>query len=176
MKFSAFRLTNLSLLVVATSQAGVLTGKSIETKFLFPDLATQYGATVVSVPSSGIEIPSFPSNFPISTIDFGDDSILITMTFSGTGASAAFNGWQFSEAGTDFSAFTTLAETISGPFTVASGPGFLRVNFSGTSYFAGQFLLLGLDPVAVPEPSSMYLAGVGLAAAITIARLRRLAC
>ena len=103
----------LVLAALLLSGAGVagavpsLTGHTIRTDFLFPNLVTVTD-TEDAVVGPGIEVLGFPSFFPASNVDFEESAIVITLLTTAANPSVAdFNGWRFGDLnGTidDFSA------------------------------------------------------------------------
>lgn len=105
------------------AHAALLDGKTIRTQFFSPNLTTQVGSTIDALVGPGTEIAAFPDALPISSIDFGDTTIRITMTTSRSGSVALFDGYVFS----DF--FGTIAAFNAVELRPASTLGFNFLNF-----------------------------------------------
>src|SRR5579863_2733677 len=99
MSFTPKQLEPLAILVVLACaiappvRADVLTGDTIRTWELYPDLSTIY-AGPVDVVDPGT-ILSFPGFAPIVNIAFNDANITITMVRDATALTSTFNGFRF---------------------------------------------------------------------------------
>ena len=168
----------LSLLVVLVcalalpARADLLTGDTIRTWELYPDLSTIF-AGPVDVVDPGT-ILSFPGFAPIVNIAFNDANITITMVRDATAFTSAFNGFRFFDVSEAPFGAVTLDSATDVPGIDASRVSFdaqnIYVNFSGITYSTGQEV--SLDIRAVPEPASSPVLLV-IAALVTYAVRRR---
>jgi hypothetical protein len=177
MSFSLRHLDPLVLLVmlgcaVALPVRADLSGDTIRTWELYPDLSTIYGGPVDVVDPGSIL--AFPSFAPIVNITFNDANITITMVRDATAFTSAFNGFRFydvSEAGFGSVAIDSATDV---PGIDASRVSFdaqdIYVNFSGITYSTGQEVSLDIAPV--PEPRSLFLLLVITALLLHTARRR----
>lgn len=166
---SLFSLLLLLLVSLPLPSAAIsLTGHTVETTFLYPDNSTVYAgcpcSQVTSVVGSGVEVTGFP-NGNLSDIDFGDSTILISLTQTEGGFNPfdSLNGWRFSDINQTIPSFTNVlvTTTVSSPFVVTFDADNIWLNFDSTTFTAGEYVLLQL----VPEPATATLLGVALVAA-----------
>jgi hypothetical protein len=173
------RLLTLSkaLLVVVCAlalpaRADLLTGDTIRTWELYPDLSTIY-AGPVDVVDPGT-ILSFPGFAPIVNIAFNDANITITMVRDATALTSAFNGFRFFDVSEAPIGAVTLDSVTDVPGIDASRVSFdaqnIYVNFSDITYSTGQEVSLDIRPVPEPAASLVLLA---IAALVTYAVRRR---
>ena len=159
----------LGVMVGEVGQANatpLLNGQVIETTLLFPDTSTVFAGPQTDTVVAGVEIAdAFGQG--VTSIDFSDTNIKFTVLRDDTLPSAAFNGFRFFDVNgtiTPWAVSINLGQT--------SVPGFdnTRLTFDENTIFAnfeslvistGQMVSLDLRPV--PEPSTMFLLGTGLA-------------
>ena len=171
------RLSRVVLVAVACSVTGparadLLTGDTIRTWELYPDLSTIFAGPVDVVDPGNIL--AFPGFAPIVNIAFNDANITITMVRDATAFTSAFNGFRFFDVSEAPFGSVTLDSATDVPGIDASRVSFdaqnIYVNFSGIAYSTGQEV--SLDIRAVPEPASSLVLLV-IAAFVTIAVRRR---
>jgi hypothetical protein len=159
MSLTPKQLEPLAILVVLACaialpvRADVLTGDTIRTWELYPDLSTIYAGPVDVVDPGAIL--AFPSFAPVVNIFFNDANITIQMTRDATAYTSAFNGFRFLDLSEAPFTSVTLDPATDVPGIDASRVTFdaqdIYVNFSGITYSTGQIVSLDLN--AVPEPS-----------------------
>ena len=116
------------------------------------------------ITNSTLEIPEFAG---ISSIEFGDTAIILTLLTSGSGTTAPFYGWRFTDIDggiDDFQSVEVFQSTTTDPFVVSFDADNIWVNAGAGQHFeAGQRLVL-----VIPEPSTGWLiaSGFGLLAAL----------
>jgi hypothetical protein len=158
--------------IALPARADLLTGDTIRTWELYPDLSTIF-AGPVDVVDPGT-ILSFPGFAPIVNIAFNDANITITMVRDATAFTSAFNGFRFFDVSEAPFGAVTLDSATDVPGIDASRVSFdeqnIYVNFSGITYSTGQEV--SLDIRAVPEPASSLVLLV-IAAFVTYAVRRR---
>jgi len=143
--------------VAPPAHASLLTGDTIRTWELYPNLSTIYAGPVdVLDPGS---LLSFPGFAPIADITFSDANITITMDRDATAYTSAFNGFRFFDVSESPFGSVTLDSATDVPGIDASRVTFdsrdIYVNFSGITYSSGEEV--SLDLRAVPEPSSLLM-------------------
>jgi hypothetical protein len=141
--------------VAFPARANLLTGDTIRTWELYPDLSTIYAGPVDVVDPGSVL--SFPGFAPIADITFSDANITITMDRDATAYTSAFNGFHFFDVSEAPFGSVTLDAATDVPGIDASRVSFdaqdIYVNFSGITYSAGEEV--SLDLRAVPEPKSL---------------------
>jgi len=152
------------LLMVTSAQAALLTGQTVQTTFYYPDLSTVYsvgGGPVNSLVGPGVELTTIPGPPYIASIDMSDTSILLTMTYSGTGYVSQFNGWQFSDVNGTIPPIggASLTTDMSG-IVLTFDTDNIWLNFSGVTYSPARYARV--DLTAIPEPGVMWLLGGGV--------------
>ena len=175
MSLTSKQLGSLAVLACAVAlpvRANLLTGDTIRTWELYPDLSMIYAGPIDVVdPGSVLGFPGFA---PIADITFSDANITITMTRDATAYTSAFNGFRFLDLSEAPFTSVTLDPATNVPGIDASRVSFdaqnIYVNFSGIAYSTGQEV--SLDIRAVPEPASSLVLLV-IAALVTIAVRRR---
>jgi len=154
------------------ARADLLTGDTIRTWELYPDLSTIF-AGPVDVVDPGT-ILSFPGFAPIVNIAFNDANITVTMVRDATALTSTFNGFRFFDTSETPFGSVTLDSATDVPGIDASRVSFdaqnIYVNFSDITYSVGQEV--SLDIRAVPEPASSLVL-LMIAAFVTIAVRRR---
>jgi hypothetical protein len=152
--------------VAIPARANLLTGDTIRTWELYPDLSTIYAGPVDVVDPGSIL--SFPGFAPIADITFNDANITITMTRDATAYTSAFNGFRFFDVSEALIGSVSIDSATDVPGIDASRVNFdaqdIYVNFSGITYSTGQEV--SLDLRAVPEPKS-FLVLLVMAALLT---------
>ena len=146
--------------VALPARADLLTGDTIETWELYPDLSTIYGGPVDVVdPGTILDFPGFA---PIADITFSDANITITMTRDATAFTSTFNGFHFLDLTEAPLGSVTLDSATDVPGIDASRVRFdaqdIYVNFSGLTYSTGQEVSLDLLPTPEPRYSVVFLA------------------
>ena len=163
----------LACAVALPAHANLLTGDTIRTWELYPNLSTIYAGPIDVVDPGSIL--AFPGFAPIADISFSDANITITMTRDATAYTSAFNGFRFFDVTEPPIGSITLDGATNVPGIDASRVTFdaqdIYVNFSGITYSTGEEV--SLDLRAVPEPKS-FLALLVMAALLTLTvRCRR---
>jgi hypothetical protein len=162
MSFTPKPLESIAVLVVVACAVALpvradLTGDTIRTWELYPDLGTIYGGPVDVVDPG--TILAFPTFAPIVDITFNAANITITMTRDATAFTSSFNGFRFFDVSEAPFASVTLDSATDVPGIDASRVAFdgqdIYVNFSGITYSTGQEV--SLDVQAAPEPSYLML-------------------
>jgi hypothetical protein len=175
MSLTSKQLGSLAVLACAVAlpvRANLLTGDTIRTWELYPDLSTIYAGPIDVVdPGSVLGFPGFA---PIADITFSDANITITMTRDATAYTSAFNGFRFFDVTEAPFGSVSLDSATDVPGIDASRVTFdaqdIYVNFSGITYGTGQEV--SLDLRAVPEPGSFLMLLV-MAALLTLTVWRR---
>jgi hypothetical protein len=154
-------------------RADVLTGDTIRTWELYPDLSTIYAGPVDVVDPGAIL--AFPSFAPVVNIFFNDANITIQMARDATAYTSAFNGFRFLDLSEAPFTSVTLDPATNVPGIDASRVTFdaqdIYVNFSGITYSTGQRVSLDLN--ATPEPSYLVILMILMIAALLIHTFRR---
>jgi hypothetical protein len=162
----------LACAVALPAHANLLTGDTIRTWELYPNLSTIYAGPIDVVDPGSIL--AFPGFAPIADISFSDANITITMTRDATAYTSAFNGFRFFDVTEAPIGSITLGGATNVPGIDASRVTFdaqdIYVNFSGITYSTGQEV--SLDLRAVPEPKS-FLVLLVMAALLTHTVRRR---
>ena len=165
MSFTPKQLDLLAILAVLACaialpvRADVLTGDTIRTWELYPDLSTIYGGPVDVVdPGSILAFPGFAPIVNIFFTFFTDANITIQMARDATAITSSFNGFRFfDETEAPFTS-VTLDSATNVPGFDASRVTFdaqdIYVNFSAITYSTGE--RVSLDINATPEPSYVW--------------------
>jgi PEP-CTERM motif-containing protein len=184
------RLSSRTTLVVAAfalalpaAAAPSLIGDDVTINWLFPDISTLFATTTVTV-GAGVEV-TCPGPNPLcagfavpATIDIGATSIVITEAAGSAWNPAAFNGLDFTSLDfgpgitlTGFSLSSDLAGLT--PSRISFTDHSISFNAEDLSFRTAPYVIrLGLitSELEVPEPSTVALLGLALAAAVVIRR------
>lgn len=165
----------LFLLVIGNSTASgaFLDGQTLKVDYLYPDLSNSY-SSAFTVVGSGIELTGFPGTDGLFNLDFSDRQLTINFLISLLYEPEVFNGIRISDTTATVGAFTTVSLNSAGTLAGFSAGRIqfdsenIYLNFSDLMVTEGQTLVLDLNPAAgalnTPEPGSLLMAGLGLAA------------
>lgn len=154
-----------------------LLGQDFSVNYRFPDLGTVYGSATWAPASftvgAGTETVGDVEGVTNITVDFTGLSLsllLTTVLGNPTWNSVAFNGPVFTAtaphglAGASVGAGTTMAGFDNSRVSFTGDE--IRIDWNGLSYVSGTVVNVDFSfaPVAVPEPASAALLGLGLVA------------
>ena len=189
-KISHFAAVALLTAVTATSAHAGFVGRELKASYFVPNLATEYGSATATPATFTVGIPVAVETIvdvervTDIAVDFTDNSLRFDFTTTlgtPTWLSTPFNGMVFDLV--TGSAFSLTSASIDSSSTFAgfdaSRVGFtdnqLTINWNGLSYVNGTSLLINFTsaPASVPEPGSLALLGLALAALAYSARQKR---
>jgi hypothetical protein len=174
------------VLSIGSAHAALLQGKTVEFTYFFPDTSSVYGPDLANgnyVVGSGLEIPNGICCGYEGTLDISDKNLLAKFHFSSSYTPASFNGFRISDVFNSIGSFTSAtvnpATTLPG-FTganVSFDANNIWVNWEGLFFNDGDTVSIDIDGGStsdkVPEPATLALFGVGLAAAGVMRRRRK---
>lgn len=169
----------IATLSLAASLHASLIGDALTIRRPYPNLGTDFAlsvSTVVAAEESDGVSPQ-PHHY---TINPESENILIdfhnTSGFGGVDG-GVFDGLQFLGITREILSVSIVEATGIAVSGIDYGNGFINVNLSGmfssSSYLNLQVITADSDVAAVPEPSTLMLAGLGLGALMLVARKRR---
>jgi PEP-CTERM motif len=174
----------LAIGTVGPAEAGLFLGKPVQLDYLFPDTTTSIRTqTAVVGPGIEFDIPGDPNTNIHFIVDLDDHTITNVLPGDYSSlfyAPAAFNGFVISDYTGSIDAFTQV--TIDAATNVV-GFDLSRVNFDADHIYVNlqslivtptSIIEVDVNPTAVPEPSSLMIAGTAAFAGLGLwARGRR---
>ena len=170
----------LLLMLIQPSHASFI-GAELRATFFFPDLSTQFGPQeTFIVGDPGVELPLFPSNVPNLSLDFSANNLTTGFNRSTSADPGNFNGFvvdDFQSVLPDIESVTVNPATNLVGFTFDFTPNSFSVSLPGIAFTQSSIISLDFtfagSQVPVPEPGTLALFGVGLAAMAGIRCRRR---
>lgn len=178
-KFSRLAAAALITLGTATAAHAGFIGRTLSAEYFYPDLSTSYGSAI-ETPSQFVVGPGPETSINVENVttivaDFTDTTLrfdFATILTAPTWGSTTFNGMVFNlVSGAPLSLLSASIDpssTLSGfdASRVAFNDSQVTINWSGLSYSDGTTLLVNFTsaPGSVPEPDTLALLGIALAA------------
>lgn len=157
----------------APASAALFNGQNVRVDYLVPDISTSFAGQLVLV-GVGAELPLFPTGAEFLSLDISDHQILITFSLTTPVNPEIFNGLRISDTQGVLADFTSVSLNGASTQTGFAGGALsfnadnIFINLSGMNVTQGLTLLFDVNPLAgptgTPEPSTILLVGVGIAA------------
>jgi len=150
--------------VPAASQAG-LVGSTVSVTPIFASGVAQPTLTAV-VSDTTMEFSSIPSYYSLQ-LDIFDSKLVFSVDTVSTFPMGVFNGFQILFSDVTLTGVALDASSTMVPFAIGLTGNRLDVNYQGVTVGHGQQTIINIDSVAaaaVPEPESLALVGLALAA------------
>ena len=189
-KISHFAAVALLTAVTATSAHAGFVGRELKASYFMPNLATEYGSATATPATFTVGIaPAVETTVNVENatqiaVDFTDNSLrfdFTTILDTPTWGSNPFNGMVFNRLTGSALSLTSASIDPSSTFAgftdsrVGWSDNQLTIDWNSLSYVNGTSLLINFTsaPASVPEPGSLPLLGMALAALAYITRQKR---
>lgn len=159
------------LLASASAHAALLNGQTVQETWVYADLLSNIGSDT-AVAGAGVEFSNFLSD-GVTSIDFSDTNIRFGFLYNGGSFStASFNGFETFDLNSTIPDFTSVsinaATNMAGldASRISFDANHIWVNFQGLSFGTSTVVSLDINTAAsaVPEPSTLALLSLGMAA------------